>query len=142
MSPFEVNYWAILVSAIVSMILGFIWYGPLFGRQWMEISGVTKEKMEATKKGGMTKLYIINFIGALLMTWVLAHIILYATTYLEFNGLSAGIAIGFFVWLGFVAPITIGSVIWDGRPWKYWFLTDSYYLINLLLVGSILAVWQ
>ncbi len=142
MSPIEVNYLAILVAAIISTILGVIWYGPLFGKHWLAFEGATQEKINEAKKGGKAKLYVINFIGALLLAWVLAHFLLYATTYLEFSGLSAGIAIGFFVWLGFVVPATLNSVVWEGRLWKHWFLTNSYQLLNLLIIGVILVLWQ
>ena len=30
-----INYWAVLVSAIASMAIGSLWYGPLFGKQFM-----------------------------------------------------------------------------------------------------------
>ncbi len=40
MNTIEVNYLAIIVGAVFSMILGAIWYGPIFGKKWMEIIGV------------------------------------------------------------------------------------------------------
>lgn len=36
-----VNYLAILVAAVLSMVLGFLWYGPLFGKEWTKLMGVT-----------------------------------------------------------------------------------------------------
>ena len=58
-----INYWAILVLGIVSMALGALWYGPLFGKKWMEIIGVNKNDLEARKEmeKGVWKLYIVQF---------------------------------------------------------------------------------
>jgi hypothetical protein len=34
MPTFSINYLAILASAIVAMPVGFLWFGPLFGKAW------------------------------------------------------------------------------------------------------------
>ena len=38
----EINYWAVVVAALSGFAVGALWYGPLFGRQWMAASGVTE----------------------------------------------------------------------------------------------------
>jgi len=47
--PVEINYLAVLVAAIASMALGFLWYGPLFGNQWKKLMGFTDKSMKAMK---------------------------------------------------------------------------------------------
>src|SRR5438309_1663754 len=104
-----VNYGAIFVVAIVNMALGFVWYGPLFGKQWMSLMGMTKEKMDQAKaKGGMWKGYVLAFVGSLVMGYVVSHAITFAGAYLLINGLPAGLMTGFWSWLGFIAPVTLG----------------------------------
>jgi hypothetical protein len=49
---FEINYLAILASGIIMMVLGYLWYGPLFGKPWMKLAGITKSDMEKSKKNG------------------------------------------------------------------------------------------
>lgn len=137
-----VNYWAVLIAAVAQMALGFLWYGPLFGKPWMAMTGLTPEKMKEVQANGMAKSYTLMAIGSLLMSWILAHAIVFASTYLMFYGVAAGITIGFLNWLGFVAPITVGSVLWEGKPWKLWFLNAGCYLAGLCLMGAILAAWQ
>ena len=35
-----VNVWAVLVSALAAMVVGFVWYSPLlFARPWMVLMG-------------------------------------------------------------------------------------------------------
>ena len=137
-----VNYMAIFAAAILSMVLGYLWYGPLFGKEWMKLMGVSKEKMEkGMKDGDMMKLYGLQFVGSLLMAFVLAHALEFASTYLEVEGISAGFQTGFWNWAGFIAPITLGTVLWEGKPWKLWFMNNSYYLVTLLSMGVLLALW-
>ncbi len=137
-----INYLAVLVSTVAAMVVGFLWYGPLFGKPWMELSVFTQEKMEAAKAKGMGKSYFLMIIGALVMSYVLAHALIFASAYLHVEGIVAGLTAGFWNWLGFIAPVTLGTVIWEGKPWKLWFINAGYYLVALLVMGVILAVWM
>ena len=139
-----INYLAVLVCAVAAMVLGFIWYGKLFAKPWTELMGWTPEKMAAMNASGqknMTMQYALQAIGALLMAYVLAHALIFASAYLNVSGVAAGLQAGFWNWLGFVAPVTLGSVLWDGKPWKLWFINAGYYLVVLLGMGVILALW-
>jgi hypothetical protein len=49
---------------------------------------------------------------------------------------------GFFSWFGFIAPITLTNVIYERRPWKLWLLDNGFWLVSLLVMGTILSVWQ
>jgi hypothetical protein len=136
-----INYWAVLVAAIAQMILGYLWYGPLFGKPWMAMMGFDPQKIKHAQAKGMGKSYMFMAIGSLIMSWILAHAIIFASAYLVFYGFTAGITIGFLNWIGFIAPVTLGSVLWEGKPWKLWVLNAGYYLVGLCLMGAILAVW-
>lgn len=136
-----INYWAVLVAAVANMVLGSLWYGPLFGKPWKAMMGFTQEKMAAAKAKGMTTSYVIMIVGSLFMSWVMAHGIILAN-YLMVSGVAAGIKVGILNWIGFVAPVTVGAVIWEGKPWKLWYLNSGYYLVGLIMMGIILAVWK
>jgi TRAP-type C4-dicarboxylate transport system permease small subunit len=74
----EVNYLAILVCGLVSMVLGSLWYGPLFGKPWMAMIGIKKpDVMTPAIKKMMAKSYSIMFIGSLLMAFILGNILAY-----------------------------------------------------------------
>lgn len=137
-----INYFAVLVAAIASMAIGFAWYGPLFGKTWMKLSGITQEKIDASKQKGMTMLYGIAALGSLVMAYVLAHALVFASAYFKISGVQAGLMVGFWNWLGFIAPVTLGAVLWEGKSPKFWLLINGYYLISLLVMGVILAVWR
>ena len=137
-----INYWAVLVAAVVNMVLGFLWYGPVFGKAWQKETGMTAEKMDAAKGKGMGKTYALMTLGSLVMSYVLAHALVFASAYLAVTGVMAGLQAGFWNWLGFIAPVTLGSVLWDGKSWKLWFINAGYYLVALVLMGVVLAMWQ
>lgn len=137
-----INYGAILAAVILAVALGVLWYGPLFGRQWMRMVGISHAEMEEAKaKGvrGMWRTYALMIVGTLITAYVLAHVLEYAASFTDEEGIELGINTGFFMWLGFVAPVMLGSVLWEGRPWKYWFITAGYYLVSLMLMGAIIA---
>jgi hypothetical protein len=75
------------------------------------------------------------------MAYVLSHSIVFANFYLGTSGIYGGLMAGFWNWLGFVAPVTLGSVLWEGKSWKLWCFNNSYYLVMLLVMGVILSLW-
>ncbi|MEK7103137.1 MAG: DUF1761 domain-containing protein [Patescibacteria group bacterium] len=137
-----INYVAVLVAGIISMVLGYLWYGPLFGKKWMALMGLSKEKMAGKKSKDMTNQYGLMFVGSLIMAYAFAHSIIFASSYLQATGVSAGLMGGFWTWLGFIAPVTLGSVLWEGKSWKLWMLNNAYYLVLLLINGAMLSVWK
>ena len=137
-----VNYLAVLVAAASSIVLGFLWYGPLFGKVWMAQMGITKESMSSVKQGEMMKSYVLMTIGSLLMAYVLSHSLTFASTYTQTTGYLAGVMVAFWTWLGFVAPVTLSSVLWEKKSWKLWCINAGYYLVSLKIMGVILALWK
>ena len=69
MEHVEINYLAVLVSGILAMVVGSIWYGPLFGKIWMKEEGYTEEDL--TKDFNPAKTYGLTFIAALVVVYVL-----------------------------------------------------------------------
>lgn len=122
----QINYLAIFLCTVLSMVLGSIWYGPLFGNQWMKMMGIKKGGLGGISGSEMAKLYGIQTIGSIVMALVLS----------QFSGFSI-----FLIWAGFVAPVTLGTVLWEGKPWKLWILNNSYYLILLYMMRVILSFW-
>lgn len=138
-----INYFAVVVCAVAAMALGYAWYGPLFGREWSRLMGWSPEHMETMKhKGGMGVNYAIQAVGALVMAYVFAHSLFFANYYMGTAGAAAGLQGAFWNWLGFIVPVTLGIVLWDGKPWKLWAINAGYYLVVLGVMGVILSLWQ
>ena len=131
------NYWAVLVAAIVGYILGAVWYSPvLFGRQWMKLMGINQKDSKTMHKTAW-KGYVGMFITLLVMAYILAHFVAYteATTFL------LGAVTGFWIWLGFLATTMMGSIFWENKSFRLYLINVGHYLVVLLLMGGILAVW-
>jgi hypothetical protein len=140
-----VNYWGVLISVLAALGLGMLWYGPLFGKQWMRIVGISHEQMEQAKAKGMSsmwRLYALQAVSALVMAYVLAHVIAAFSGSPDAALSNVGVSGGLWMWIGFVAPPLLGSVLWERRPWKYWFITSGYYLVTLIVMGIIITSFQ
>ena len=136
-----VNLWAVLASTIASMVIGSIWYGPLFGKMFMRESGMdqwTPEKQAAMKKK-MNLMYVGQFIASLVMFYILGTFIVWSAPTLN---ASFGMGIAFFMWLGFVVPLAFGNAIWSGGKFKLFWLSIGNMLITLLVAGAIIGAWH
>ena len=137
-----INYWAVLVNVVLAMILGFLWYGPLFGKKWARLMGWSDEQSAAKMKESQAMNYALTALGSLLLSFVLSHNLIFASAFLGSSGIPAGLMTGFWNWIGFVAPVTLGSVLWDGKPWMLWIINNAYWLAMMLLMGVVLALWK
>ena len=130
-----VNLLAVLVAAVVAFILGSLWYSPvLFGKQWMKLAGIKKQH----KDSNMWLRFLVYFIGQFIMAFVLAHFIIFTNSMNYVEGLTTA----FWLWLGFIAPITIGGVLWEKKSIKLFALNNAYNLIALGLMSVILLAWK
>ena len=132
----DVNWLAVLACAIVSMIVGSLWYGPLFGKTWSKMIGFTKEDMEKGKKE-MPKTYGLMFAGSILTSFVLAVTISMAPVV----GLMTGVTAAFWLWLGFVVPVKMGDVLFEKKKWDLFYIEIGYYAAFLIIAGAILGSW-
>ena len=131
-----INYFAVVAAAISYMVIGMLWYGPLFGKQWMALMGFSKKSMKGMKLS-MQQAMIGGAISALVMSYVLAHFV----HYLEVTTLAGAFLAAFWIWLGFTATVQIGAVLWDNKPWKLYVLNTLHSLVALIVMASILALW-
>ncbi len=133
-----VNFWAVLAAAVAAMVVGSIWYGPLFGKKFMEAKGMSSMSGEAQAqmKKGMMWNYVGQFVASLIMFYVLAWII----GALGMVGVMGGIQAAFWVWLGFIVTLEFGNAIWGGKMVLFW-IGISNMLVTLILGGAIIGAW-
>ncbi len=134
----SINYWATLVAAISFMGLGALWYSPvLFGKIWMKAIGMSEAELKEASQG-MGMAYGLMFVSALVMSYVLGHMVDYSQSVNSVLGAKTG----FWIWLGFVAPVTLQSKVFENKPWTLWLLNNGYNLTGLIIMGIILSVWM
>ena len=132
----NVNYLAVLVAAAASMAVGFLWYGPLFGNMWKQLANITDKDMKKMKMSPRTSM-ILGFITALVISCTLAHFLIY----MNISGIADALMAAFLIWIGFVATVQIGSVLWENKPWQLFFLNTLHNLVSLVVMATILAMW-
>ncbi len=123
-----------VLASFAGYVLGAIWYGPLFGNVWKRLVRLTpkrRETLEATLQ--------LRYLGALANAVVMAGVVGVLLGFLGWSGWRNGMIVGFWLWLGFVAPVTFSPVLWQGQPVKAWLLHNGYYLLTLLVMGVIMA---
>jgi hypothetical protein len=135
-----VNLWSVLVAALSTMIVGFIWYSPmLFAKPWMVLMGYDpndKAKMDEMRKSA-GKSYAISFVASLISALVLGKIIDVTSVQSPLYGMK----IGFAVWLGFVTTVQLTAKLFGNQPTKLYLINTGYQLVCYLVMGAILAVW-
>ncbi len=136
----EVNYLAVLVAAVVSMAIGFLWYHPvLFGKQWMKLKGYTSESLKKVQKE-MGKLYALSFVVALVTAYVLSHVMTFSENYFGYPMLQTGLTTAFWMWLGFMMPVQITATIFGDKKWKLFAIDTGYQLVSVLAMGVVLGL--
>jgi len=131
----HVNYLAVLVAALANFVVGFLFHGPLFGKTWMRLAGVTPTGNE--KFSGMIPQMVKNYIMNIVMAYVLAVMLAYTGAV----GATSGMVLAFWVWLGFIVTTSSMEVIWMKRSVNLWLFELSSMLVSILVTGAIIGAW-
>lgn len=140
------EYLSILVVTAIIFVIGAVWYGPIgFGKKWMKLAGITPARMKSMKLKPWQAMGL-GFVASLLTYTVVDAIVSFAIGFAVAQGVTDGFwmigaRVGFFLWLGLVAPLQLGTFLWEGRSFKLFALNASYYLVAFVLAGSLLALW-
>jgi hypothetical protein len=132
----NINFMAIIVIAILHMLLGFLWYGPLFSKPWMALQGWTQERMQQENPNPV--IYVVPLIGALLSAYTLA-LLINAT---QMGTLVGGAGLGLLIGIGFIASAFASNYLFSGRPFKLFLIDVGYYLVSPVIAGAILGAWR
>ncbi len=130
----HVNYLAVVVAAIVNYVIATIWYAAIFGKAWQKLTGITEMKPAPMN-------IVLSLIGSLVLSFVLCHSIAFGNAYTNMSGIGGGLMGGFFGWLGYIAPVTLTTKLYEKKPWGLWLLDNAFWLISLLVMGMILSSW-
>jgi hypothetical protein len=130
-----VNYFAVVIAAVVAWFVGAGWYMTL-GKTWMAALGITTDQMEAAKqKPGAFLPYIYAFVAELIMAWVLAGVMFHVGPVTLRSGLIAGLL----CWLGFVITTTAVNYSFGQRDRRLILIDGGHWLLVLLVMGAIIG---
>ena len=137
----EINWLAVIVCVIVSMISGSLWYNPkTFFPIWWKVVGKENQAPGMQNMGMTWALTILSsFVQAVAMALMVNAIGGLMTG--EINA-ATGALIGFMLWLGFIAPTYLVNKLFAGHGLLIWAIEAGNHLLNFLLFGAILGAWR
>lgn len=136
-----VNWLAVIVCVIVSMISGSIWYNPrTFFPIWWKGIGKTGEP---GMQGNMGMTWGLTILSSLVQAIAMSFMV-DAMGSLMTGGVSAasGAMTGFMLWFGFIAPTYLVNKLFAGHGLTVWAIEVGNHLLNFVLFGAILGAWQ
>jgi hypothetical protein len=136
MHEVTINYLAVLIAGIIAMPIGAVWYGPLFGKQWMKEHGFTAEELK--KNFNPAKIYSIAAVSHIIIAYTLARLM----GYLDAYSVSGFLHVAFFSWLGFLfLPMFINS-LFARKTLKLLFIESLYFLVYFLVAAFLISIWR
>jgi Protein of unknown function (DUF1761) len=131
----NVNEIAILVSALLALAVGSIWYSPLvFGKLWQKAAGLTDADLELSQSAFLRSLSVA-FISNIVVLSVIAHLIRFADTY-AISGMR--LMIGAIILLG---ASVASMVVWEKRSLMYFIIHVGYAALVVILGFVVLTYW-
>jgi hypothetical protein len=128
------NYWLLLLAAVANFVLGALWYSPLlFGKQWIKAQGFSKEEIKKLEKKPMALPMVVNFLTGVLLVVVIAS----GISLLGISTIRGSLAFAFAAWAGFMIPVVVNPVLWEGKSVVVGVINAGYYLVGVLIVALI-----
>ena len=132
----KINHLAVLVSFVWLQVLGFLWYGPLFGEPWMEMVGIDMAVVEANPPGAA--IWISNIIATIIPVYILAWLF----TKLNVDSAGAGALYGFLIGFGFNLLPTMAGNMFAMMPYGLAWITGGFEIVGWAVTGIILGAWK
>lgn len=133
-----VSIYMIVLCAVLAMVIGAIWYGPLFGKKWLEVICADKVDLERRKEmmKGVWKLYLTQFVLTIFQAYVLAY---YIAGWKEASGVENAL----WIWAAFVVPVIAGTAMWNNDnakiSWTRFLIQSGYQLVLFIIFGLLLS---
>jgi Protein of unknown function (DUF1761) len=143
MPNIDINFIAIGIAVVANFFIGFVWYGPLFGKAWNRALGRAED--HAAQGGALAAGLVANVVGAFLIAFVLANNIgawtpsSWGIKEAAYGPLSQALQAAFFTWLGFIVPPLVNGIVWEGRRWSMLGINGGYYLVSLLVAALLIT---
>lgn len=125
---------AALVSAVAYYLLGWFWYGALFGKTWTALTHAAPSTTNSSDP--------VPYIVAAATSLVLAYATAIMLDRNEDRTAAQGARFGLFLSIGLVASTTLETNLFEGRPVTLWLINAGYVVIGLTMIGAIVGGWK
>ncbi|WP_300268547.1 DUF1761 domain-containing protein [Microbacterium sp.] len=137
----EINYWAVLLATVGSMIVGSVWYMPqTFGRRWAKLAGVDIENPQITAAQAWMPI-IISILMSFVTAWALAGASVIAWHFYEGSFFIAAVVTAVLLWAGFTAARLITHDSFEGRPTNLTVINIAHELVTIAVMAALIGVW-
>lgn len=134
----EVNYLAVLLAALSSMVVGSVWYAPkVFGNMWMKLAKIERKKQMST---GDKLMFVWVFLLSLLTAYVLAHVTFLSNQFFGNSFLQDALSTAFWVWAGFVVTRILTHNMFERKPTQLNLLALGNEFVTIMLMGLIIGL--
>lgn len=134
----EVNYWAVIVATLSTLVVGSVWYTPkVFGTRWMRLAKVDPKAVEAAGIWPIVVTVLVSFLTA----WVLAGAVYISWEFYAGAFFTASVVTAVLLWIGFTAARMITHDAFEGRPSGLTTLNLAHELVTILVMAVIIGVW-
>lgn len=135
----DINYWAVLLAGLSSMLVGSVWYSMnTFGKTWAKLARVDLKKDIKTKQ--MVWLMASTLVASLITAYVLAHVTYLSNSIFDNSFLQDAFTTGFWLWLGLTATRFYVHDAFEGRPWKLTLLNVTHEFVTVMLMAAIIGL--
>lgn len=132
----EVNWVAVILATLSSMIVGAIWYArSVFGNKWIKLVKLNEQQLQK----GAAKAIILTVFVSLITAYVLAHVSFLSNAFFKHSFFQDAVCTAFWMWLGFTAARFITHDAFEKRPFKLTFINITHELVTLLVMGAIIG---
>jgi hypothetical protein len=134
----EINYWAVLLAMISTLIVGSIWYTPkVFGTRWAKLANVDMTGSARSAVWPIVTTVIVSFVTA----WVLAGASAIAWHFYEGSFFVSVVVTSILLWAGFTAARFITHDAFEGRPTALTTMNIAHELVTVLVMAVLIGVW-
>ena len=135
MEKLKINHAAVWVGVVVLFVLGFTWYGPLFGEQWMEFVGLTMA--DAENMDGALGIWISNVVSSVASMYLLAWLFSKIGINTGFKGALLGLEIAFI----FIFLTIMVNNMFAHAPYGLAWIIGGFSMFGFTINGFILGAW-
>ena len=137
MTP-EINYIAVVLATLSSMVVGSIWYTPkVFGNYWMKAANITP----SGKGSDAIRPILITLVVSFITAWVLAGAAYISWDFYGGSFFVNSLVTALVLWGGFTAARFITHDAFDGRPTGLTVLNVTHELVTIVIMAIIIGVW-
>jgi hypothetical protein len=129
----DINWLAVLVSAVVTFVLGGVWYGPLFEKAWRAAEG--KAEPQPGRQKHPAFVYGLSFVLMLVAALTLAVAIGPAPS------VAKSVSFGLVVGIGWVATSFGVNYLFAGRRLILFAVDAGYNVVLFALMGLIIGLF-